>query len=216
MGVVGVAVAALIAPTGCTFSQGQLLYMLGFGSGQTIEARFRLTDRPLLVFVDDIHERLTWPAAEGYLFGALTEELLRHQAATKIIPLETITRLRQTEPDFQRRGCREIGEMTGADQVLWVEVLDYLGDPQIQTANDAAYLRVSVKVLNARETEHRTRVRLWPESPEGQHVSVTMGGAEAVESDTEDAIAKKLADRLAVEAAKLFYDHRLGDFERAP
>ena len=206
----------MIAHTGCTYSGGKLLYFLGFGSAEKVEAEFRLTDQPVMVFIDDVHERLSWPPAERYMFDAITQELLRNEAAHKIIPRETILQLRQSDPDFQRRGCREIGEKAGAEQVLWIEVQDCLADPQISSASDAVYLIVTVKVINVLETEHRTRVRLWPTSPDGEQVGVTMSGAEAVESNTEDEITKRLADRLAVEVAKLFYDHDLGDFERKP
>ncbi len=183
---------------------------------EKVEAQFLLTQQPLMVFIDDVHERLSWPSAERYVFDAITQELLRNEAAHKIIPRETILRLRQSEPDFQRRGCREIGELAGAEQVLWIEVRDCLADPEIRSAIDAAYLIVTVKVINVLEKERRTRVRLWPNSPEGHQVSVSMGGAEAVECKTEDAITKKLADRLAVGVARLFYDHELDGFERKP
>ena len=124
--------------------------------------------------------------------------------------------MRQSLPDFDSRGAREIGETAHAEQVVWIQVDDFLAEPQIQEAVVAAYFNVTVKVLNALEKERRARVRLWPTNPRGELVSVTLTGSEVAIAKTKDGIAKKLAEKLAVAAAKLFYDHRLGDFERPP
>ena len=199
---------------GCTYSGGELLYFLGFGQGQKVEARFRLTKRPVMILIDDVSERVDCPAATRYLFEDLAQELLKHKAASKVIPLQTVDHLRQSIPDFGKRGCREVGELGGAEQVLWIEVQDFLAEEQIQDATTAAYLSVTVKVINALEKESRTRVRLWPTSPQGYPLTVSMSGSEVSIAKGKDPISKELAGRLAVEIAKLFYDHRLGAFER--
>jgi hypothetical protein len=198
----------------CTYSGGELLYVLGFGRGQKVEAQFRLTKEPVLILIDDAAMRIDWPSARIYLFDALAEELLDHKAAARIVPRQTVDGLRQSVDNFEKRGCREIGEMAGARQVLWVEVQDFLAEEEVTEADVAAYFSVSVKVINVLEKERRTRVRLWPPSPQGELVSVSMTGSEVSIAKTKDAISRDLAGRLAVEIAKFFYDHRLGDFER--
>lgn len=199
---------------GCTYSGGELLYFLGFGQGQKVEARFRLTKGPVMILIDDVSERVDWPAATRYLFDDLAQELLKHKAASKIIPLQTVDHLRQSIPDFGKRGCREVGELAGAEQVLWIEVQDFFAEEQIRDATTAAYFSVTVKAINVLEKKSRTRVRLWPTSPQGYPMTVSMSGSEVSTAKRKDAISKELAGRLAVEIAKLFYDHRLGDFER--
>jgi len=197
---------------GCTARGGQMLYMLGFGKAPMIEAQFRLTDEPVLIFVDDIHECIDWPQTERYIFDELSQALLRNKAAKRIVPLETVDQLRQVVEDFNKRGCREIGELAGATQVLWLEVRDFLADEQIGGPSDAAFIGVTVKVIDVTQKESRTRVRLWPVSPEGQFVSVSLSGAEAAEADTKADIAKELAIKLADAVASLFYDYRADDF----
>jgi hypothetical protein len=200
----------------CGPTQGSILYFLGFGRGQKVEAQFRLTKQPVLILVDDTAGAVDWPAAKNYVFDELAQELLRNKAAAKLVPRESVERLRQSMPDFDSRGAREIGESVKAEQVLWVEIGDYLGDPQISEAVVAAYFNVSVKVLNVLEKERRSRVRLWPTSPRGHLVSVTMTASEVSIAQTKDGIARALAQRLAAAIARLFYDHRLGELERAP
>ena len=198
----------------CTYSGGELLYLFGVGRGELVKAEFRLTDGAVLILVDDPAERVDWPAAARHLHDELSQELVKKKAAKKIIPLETLEQLRRAELNFEKRGCREVGKLAGAEQVLWVEVQDFLADEQIVDAHQAAYFAVTVKVINALEEENGGRVRLWPTSPAGRAVTVLMQASEVNLEKTKDAIARQLAKRLAVEIAELFYDHRLGDFER--
>lgn len=206
--------AVLLMLGGCTYGGGELLYMLGFGKAQKVPAEFELTDGPILIFVDDFNEELTWPLASRYLFDALSQELLKQGAAKKIIPLETLNSVRSTRPDFGKLGAREIGVLCGADQVIWIEVKDFLAEERVYSASDAAYFRVTVKVLNPKEKKRRSRVRLWPVSPSGCPVETGISGARVSELKVKAAIAKLLAEDLSVKIAKLFYEHRLGDFEK--
>ena len=201
--------------TSCGMSQGALLYTLGVGRGKIIEARFHLTTGPLLILIDDPLQHIDWPAAKRYLFDELAQELLKHEAAAKIVPSETIAHLRQAKPNFDARGCREVGKMAGADQVLWIEVQEFRASEQIEDALVAAYLGVTLKVIDV-NAKDRSRVRLWPTAPQGRRVTITLTGSEVSIAKTKDAIARKLTDKLASQTAKFFYDFRLGDFEREP
>ena len=145
----------------------------------------------------------------------LAQVLLRHKAATKIVPLETISRLRQSKPNFDARGCREVGKMAGADQVLWIEVQDFRASEQIEDAMVAAYFTVTLKVINVNAID-RSQVRLWPTAPQGRRVTITLTGSQVSIAKTKNGIVKKLTSKLASQIAKFFYDFRLGDFERAP
>ena len=169
-----------------------------------------------MVFVDDVHERVDWPPARRYLWDDLSQELLRTESATKVVPIETEESLRQTRPDFVKLTCREIGELAGAEQVVWIEVQDFLAEEDITDATNAAYFAVTVKVLNPTEKTARHRVRVWPDSREGHYLSANMTGAAVLAEKTKDAISKQLTAKLAVNIARLFHDHQLEDFERAP
>lgn len=205
---------SIAAVSGCTYTGGELLFLLGVGRGEKVEARFHLSSGPILILIDDPAERVDLPMANRNLFDDLAQELLRHKAAQRIIPQQTVDRLRQSVPDFERRGCREIGELAGAEQVLWIEVRDFLAEEQVGQADIAAFFTVSVKVINAHERKDRSAVRLWPTSPQGEVVSASMTGSEVAIAGTQNEIATALASRLAEKIAKLFYAHRLGEFER--
>ena len=207
-------IASLLAVTGCGYSQGELLYMLGFGRGRMVKAQFRLSDNPVLILIDDQSERVNWPAAKRYLTDELAQELIRNKAAKKIIPPQTPDRLRQTLPEFDRVGCRELGKLAGAEQVLWIQIQEFFADEEFVDAIEAAHFMVTIKVINVLEEQSRSRVRLWPASSAGAFVTAVMSGSDVARLKTKDAVSKELAARLADRIAKLFYDHRLGDFER--
>lgn len=206
------AAVVVVTCTGCGFTGGQLLYLFGVGKAGMAKAQFRLTEEPVLILLDDPSGRLDWPPAGTYFVDELAQALIKNQAAKKIIPRQTLDGLRRTLPSFEKRGCREIGELTGAEQVLWVRVRDYLATDLILDASQAAYFSVIVKVINVKETQ-RSRVRLWPASPAGHFITVSMNGSEVATEKTKAAIGRAIAGRLAEHVAKLFYDYRLGDFE---
>ena len=207
------AAVILVLCGGCGYSGGKLAYMLGFGREQLVKAEFTLTKGPIAILVDDFAERVDWPAAKGYLADDLGQQLIKRKAARKIIPQRTLHHLRQEDPGFDKRGTREVGELAGAEQVLWIEVQDFFAQEEIDSALRAAYWTVTVKVTNVLETERRSRVRLWPMAPEGRPVTAGLPGDTVIRLKTKDAIARALAKRLASEITKLFCDYRPGDFD---
>ena len=99
--------------------------------------------------------------------------------------------------------------MVGAKQVLWIEIRDFLAQEQIESVAEAAYITVSVKVINADQLEPGQRSRLWPVSPNGRILSEALGGSDCLRLRTKDAISRELADKLATQVVRLFHDHRL-------
>jgi len=194
-------------------TQGKLLYMMGFGRGKKVEAKFSLTEGPIMILADDPNGLVDWPVALRLLQDDLAQQLLRTGSAKKVVPVQTVQALRQTVADFDRRGMREIGLMAGAEQVLWIGVEDFFVSEQVQDVQDAAYFVVSVKVINALEEKDRLAVRLWPAGPEGYPVAARVSAGEVNQAGSKDAISKELTGRLSEKIAKLFHDHRLGDFE---
>lgn len=112
-------------------SGGKLLFASGLFQPKKVEARFRLTKNPILILVDDPRERVDWPVFSRLLTDDLAQELLRNEAAAKIVPIQTLQSIQQTETRYAERGAREIGELAGAEQVLWIEVQDFLVQEEV-------------------------------------------------------------------------------------
>lgn len=210
------ALLALAQLAGCSYTGGQLLLFSGLFQGARIKAKVTLTKEPILVLVDDPAERVDWPIAKRLLEDDVAQALLKNKAAAKIVPPETLQRLRQSNPDIDERGCREVGRLAGAREVLWLEVQDFYIADNIEQLQEAAYFVVSVRVIDTQESD-RARVRRWPESSRGEMVVATRSASQVakVQSD-KNKVAKDLTVDLADKIAKLFYDHRAEDFEKSP
>ncbi len=211
---VGLLGAVMLTLSGCGYSQGAFLYMMGFGQRDIVKAKFTLTKGPILILVDDPSGHVDWPPAQKYLIDTLSQELIKQGGADKIIPRRTVQNLRRSRTDFGKLSCREIGELVGAEQVLWLQVKKYFGDSEFFEPTNAAWFAVTVKVVDPLEKEDRGKVRLWPASPRGKYISVSLDGSEVAQAKTKDGIAKALAQKLAERLAKVFCDYRPGDFER--
>ncbi len=205
-----VLVTGLALCSGCGYSQGQMLYFLGIGQGQKVEAEFLLTkDGPVAILVDDFEERLLTPRTRTDLSNQLATQLKQNKAAREVIPAAEMVRLRREHDDFDERGCREVGRLAQAHQVIWLQVRDYLGDPDPEDASSAARMTIAVKVINALEEKDPLAVRLWPAERDGRIVTTDLDAATVVRLKTPRAISGELSAKITEEVARFFYDHRL-------
>jgi hypothetical protein len=205
--------ASLCPLVGCGITGGQALFMFGLYNRPSIDADFKLTKGPVAVLVDDFEELCFWPEARTMLAEALIEEFRDKKAATQLIAAAKVNRLRQVKSDFDERGCREIGRMLKADQVVWLEVTSFFASIDATEANRAARMGVTVKVINALEEEDRSKVRLWPDSPSGESFEIELGAGMVTRAKSRKAIIKLMCEEMAKEIALRFYDHKVGDFE---
>ena len=194
---------------GCGMQGGTILYFMGAGRLQMVEAEYTLSEGPVLVLVDDLDERLTWAPARDRLAADLTRELLDHQVTQKVISPEAVKRHRRTHSNFDELKCTQVGRLVGADQVLWIEVTSFLAEEEIHDIARAAYLAVTVRVINPNERKDRGKVRLWPTGREGKLVAVQLNSNEVSPLRTRDRIATELTRKLAADIARLFYEHPL-------
>jgi len=197
--------------SGCGMSQGRLLYFMGFGKRETVKAQFRLTEEPILILVDDLGGQVDWPPTIGYLREQIGRELIAAGGANRIVPPKTLDAIRSERGDYDQLSARRIGELCGARQVLWVEIDQYFADPEFFEPTDGAWLTATIKVIDV--AAEGSRARVWPMTPRGHHVSVTMDGSAVSRAKTKDAIAKQLTEKLTTEVVRVFADYVPGDFE---
>ena len=203
--------AAVLAITGCGPGGGALLYFAGVGQTQRVEARYTLSEGPILVLVDDFNERLTWPETQELLAEQTGDELLARKATKKIISCDALRRFRQARPDFDKLCCNDVGRLIGADQVVWLEVADFFASEAVEDTGSAARMAVTVKVVNPRGTRKDGTVRLWPEERDGHPVKAELSSNDVSRAGSRRAVAEALSTKLAVEVARLFYDHTAED-----
>ncbi len=209
-----VSMTSLLGSVSCGFSGGQALYWTGLFKGPKIEPEHVLDDRVLLILVDDPDERVHWPQTLSYVTELVRRKLLDNEIVSHVLAADTVYRLQAAHADFNTRGCREIGRMAGADQVLWLEVRDFYARQEISDIDVAARLAVTVKLINSGEQKDGTKVRVWPVQHSGRRVSAELTAGEVTRAKGVDKIARLLADQVADKVAKLFYEHTADDFDR--
>jgi hypothetical protein len=195
-----------ILTSGCGAQIGAMLYHLGLYPRETIEKKCELTGAALLILVDDDQETLDNPRPSQYLAEAIQQELAKHEINTNVIDQQKLNQLRMSDPKFNQRGAREIGQQLGAEQVLWLQIQDYNGGIRPEDIDKKARYAVTVKVINSK-AKTKEEVRLWPPSTEGELIQVNSNPHEHRSAKSEDALAKQLSTKLAEEVVRLFRDY---------
>ncbi len=98
---------------GCGYSQGQLLWAMGFGRSIQVDPEFELTkEGAVLVLVDDPEERLFSPGTRLELAEKLGRDLKGHKAIGRPVPQEKLARL-ETGQSAARRARRQAPAQRG-------------------------------------------------------------------------------------------------------
>lgn len=196
----------LACAAGCNPTQMAILWHHMTG-GETIEAKFKLTDGKLAVIVDDPQGFIVAPVTFREFHDKFAEALRANGIGSKIIPFEEWQQLRQRDPDYNtdKMTRRLIGEKLGADQVLFLNVTDFRlkKEPAAPIYEGRFAVRVAVY-----STERKRDVRLWPQQSDGEDVVVTTKPGPSDGDTSASDIARELADAMADEVSKLFYDHK--------
>lgn len=202
---VAVAAAALIL--GSCNILGPASY-LAFG-GPKVEAQYQLLDRPTVVFVDDQSDAIPLHATRvrRTIADKISTELMARDLVTNVISSRDAMALaRQRDREGQLLAIGDIGDAAGAEQVIYVQLVSFLGSPDGYTPKPTASCRV--KVI---DVVRRTRVFPAPDAERAWHDVTVVVPAINVEqyrtSSGRRQIEQMLALLTADQVAKLFYRH---------
>jgi len=204
----GLAVVLLAALPACQQMAITWFHMTG---GDTVEAKFKLTSGKLAVVVDDPQGLIVVPSTFRAFQQKLEEEFTSKGVKTKVVPFDQWDRLRRTDPDYNdttKTSRRLIGEKLGAEQVLFLDVTDFRLKREPSTPVFQGRFAVRVSVYS---TERKRDVRLWPEQEGGEAVVVETQPRPSDGDEAASDVAHELAQKMAVDVAKLFYDHKEKD-----
>ena len=157
----------------------------------------------LLVLVDCPTERTGLSGIRPLLTSELMREIEQQNLAPTLIPAGELATLRISTQDFSQLSIAEIGRHLSADQVLYVQVIEFsLGTLADKPAGQGqARVRVSVfDVLGDR--------RVWPkDQPLGREVLLNTPFREPTGQDYRQEFAEDLSNRLAQDIVKFFRQH---------
>jgi hypothetical protein len=197
---------------GCGPSLGAWMYTLGLVPRQKVKAEYKLPPGPILILVDDDLDLIQPPLADKMLVDELAKQLQKHGIADQVTNNQEIAKIRQQEPNFDKRGAREIGQLANADTVIAIRTKQFFINKDLEMTVSPAKFIVEVKVINAR-AETREEVRLWPSHTEGRIINVKIGPHEISKCKTRAEAHQKLAKEMADNIAKLFYDYQIDPYE---
>jgi hypothetical protein len=174
----------------------------------TIDAQYTLPDRKTLVYIDD-RANIVNPTTLRAIIAETTTQLLMEKAkiTSTLNPRDAIALVSRSDRNSELLSIQDIGEMAGAEQIVYVEMYAFAPSPDGYTPQP--YASCQVRVI---DITNRTRLFPDPANQETPSVQVT-ARTPAVNPEVFNsrASALKAYQVLAVmtgeEIAKLFYEH---------
>ncbi len=192
---------------GCGHQQfGALMYHMGLFPAKSIPAQFELTAGPLLILIDDDYELLTSPTVSDALVDRIATNLREAKVNRNVISKERLNTMRQAEVKYAQRSIGELGRRFDAEQVLWLQITDFRATKEFEDVGVAARFTLRVKVFDPNATA-KAKMRLWPNSREGEFVTIEMSASQIQPLKTDADIARRLTTEAARKVAELFYKH---------
>lgn len=176
-----------------------------------IDAEFKLNDKKTVVFVDDPQNIFPRTALRATLGDAVSFDLMERKVLTTTVKSVDAIQASRTKAQGDARklvSVETIGRTTGASQVIVIQptTFDIVGRNDLNGLRPTASVRVKVIDLDA-------GVRTFPASdvlPEGREVKsdVREISADLIRTPAgRRDIEEKLVQRIAINVARLFYEH---------
>ncbi len=178
------------------------------GPKQVIPAEYRLPEGPVMVLVDDVQDLMPASESRRELVDALATELKAHNAVDRVTTNDELSAIRRSTAEFEQRGVRELGQLAGADTVIWLCIKQFDLETDLEMVSQPARTAAVLKVINAK-AEDRGDVRLWPPDREGRMMRATVSPHDLRDCKTVPEMYRRVAGELASEVAKLFYDQEV-------
>lgn len=173
---------------------------------ERVPAAYEPENRRTVIVVDDPGGALPTVRSRGVIAQRISRDLEKQEVIEDFITPNEVDRLRMSRDGFEDWPIDRIGKETGAEQVIYVliENFELRGSGQgHQTYQPIASARVKL-------VDVTSGVRLFPGDQETGRPVVTRMFYEQSSVDTRSnrtLIQQKLADRLAEQIGKLFYEH---------
>lgn len=165
--------------------------------------------KTILVFADDLLSEVSFEPAKSRLTQRLNQLLVEHEVAAKTVSYDRLLDLITVTPDFNKLSVMEVGQKLGADIVLYVRVDDFsLKDNEVSPLWHGR-LAATVRMVDTRAKDP-SEVRLWPKDrPEGHAMEpIDLPPVDETSPTYGNILTGTLADQMADNIVKLFYDHK--------
>ena len=174
-----------------------------------MEAQYELKNESTVIFVDDRRSQISPVRLRRTIGDVASEGLLEEEVVSDVIsPRDATAAARQLDRGAKPAAISTVGRMVGADQVIYVEVIQFnLTSSDGYTPDPYASCRVRVVDLVEKKRKFPD-----PEESPAHFVEVRLPGERSL-SMNESRVRQELGERLATETglqiARLFYDHEV-------
>ena len=169
----------------------------------SVDPEHELTAGSLLVFVDSPTERTGLSGIRPLLTRSLDDEISRHDLVPAVVPAGELATLRISTDNFGQLSIVEVGRLLSADQVLYVEVIEFSLGTLVDKPAGRGVARARVMVFDVIQ-EHKA----WPKNkPLGHEILVHTPFREPSGQDYRQEFAEDLCERTAESVIKLFREH---------
>jgi hypothetical protein len=188
--------------TGCHIITG-LTYF--FGPARIQKAEFHFGDGPVAIFIESAAAEGGNPIFERELHIKLRDIFRAKKISTNVVPFDKAMSLPRRHPDFRSWNLQKIGRGLGADQLLYVRIMEL----RVRESRDVPLLtpmvRLETKVIDVNAPPSRPRA--WPGTGGGRELTpVTRETQEVSSREQTDRATIKLARDAAYRVAEPFYD----------
>lgn len=188
----------LVSLTGCA-AAGVLAYKLS--GPPTIKAKYIPAQEPMLVLVESYRS----PSAAFVTAEQMTAAIEADLRDNKVVPLvdqKELYRLRDSRGEqFHDLTIPQIGQQTGAKQVLYVDVLQ----SSTELAGGGAFVRATVAV-RVKVVSVESGKTLWPDSQGGVPVAAESPLVRIEPGVTPASVRDELVKRIGTQVARLLHD----------
>ena len=172
---------------------------------QIQKAAFRFDDGPVAIFIESAAAEGGIPIFERELHTKLRDIFRAKKISRKVVPHDRAMNLPRRHPDFRTWNLQKIGRELGADQLLYVRIMEL----RVRESRDAPLLnpmvRLEIKVIDVNVPP--TRARAWPETAGGHELAPVTRQAQEISSRAQtDRATVKLARDAAYRVAEPCYD----------
>ena len=169
-----------------------------------VAAQYKLHQSGNLLILLDIPAGVTRSnEARAVLSNKLEREIKLYALAESVIPSSELSALRTSREDFENLAIAQIAQKLSAQQVLYVEIIEFELETLSDKFSEQGLMRGRVKVFDVAQNR-----RVWPTTELlGHEVKVQTGLDEAEGKNYQQDLTEELCRQMAVKLIKLFRDH---------
>jgi hypothetical protein len=131
----------------------------------------------------------------------LHDDLLRHNVAPQVDPTDVLDLRAQNPEAFRKLTIAQIGQRVGAQQVLYVNVLEMSAEAAPGSPMITSHCKARVKIVDVQSGEAR-----WPDTADGYPINIETPMQRGDGAGDQETLKRELALNAALSIGALFHE----------